>query len=150
MSRAGNNLAAIELINLASLGRQGGRRIPAVAASLRTLVLALSFGVVVETAAVGPYFENERAPGEGTAGPTPDFKRHRPAEKPPQVDRVVKGQLVRIDAGVFVVRDGVAGEVVEMRVEPRTRMDVLPQVGDQVEVELLSNGNAWSIKRIEQ
>ncbi len=29
-------------------------------------------------------------------------------------------------------------------------MDVLPQIGDQVEAELLSNGNAWSIKRIEK
>ncbi len=36
-----------------------------------------------------------------------------------------------------------------MKIDPGTHMDVLPQVGDQVEAELLSNGNAWSIKRIE-
>jgi hypothetical protein len=150
MPLAGNNLAAIHLIDTAQLGHQALWRIPCTAVSVRALVLALSFGVVVESAAVGPYFENERAPGEGTAGPAPDFKRPDPAAKPPQVTRVVKGRLVRIDGAVFVVRDGIAGEVVEMKVEPDTRMDLLPQVGDQLEVELLSNGNVWSIKRIEK
>jgi hypothetical protein len=148
MPLAGNNLAAIQLLNTAQLGFQA-RRIPYMAVPLRSIILALSFGVVVETAAVGPYFENERAPGEGTAGPTPDFKRPDPAPKPPQVDRLVKGKLVRIDGSIFVVRDGIAGEDVKMKIEKETRMDVLPQIGDQVEVELLSNGNAWSIKRTE-
>jgi hypothetical protein len=112
------------------------------------MVLTVTLGSVAESGAVGPYFENERAPGEGTAGPTPDFKRPEPAAKPPQVDRLVKGRLVRIDGTVFVVRDGAAGEEVEMKVEQGTRMEVLPQIGDQVEVELLSNGSAWSLKRI--
>jgi hypothetical protein len=149
MSLAGNNLAATQLLNTALLGCQAPRRIPFMAISLRALVWTFSFGVVVETAAVGPYFENERAPGEGAAGPTPDFKRPPPPAKPPQVDRVVKGRLLRIDGSVFVVRDGIAGEEVEMKVERDTRMDLLPQIGDEVQAELLSNGNAWSIKRIE-
>ena len=107
--------------------------------------LLLSMALLGEVAGVGPYFENERAPNDPTA-PTPDLKGAVPPAKPPKVDRLVKGKLVMTDGTTYVVRDFVAGQDVQMKVDRDTRMDMVPRIGDQVEVELLPNGNAWSIK----
>ena len=119
-----------------------------IAISPRRTVPGLLFSLVLlsEAAAVGPYFENERAPNDPTAAPAPNFKGAVPPVKPPQVDRLVKGRLVKTDGAVYIVRDHVAGQDVQMTVDRDTRMEVTPRIGDQVEVELLSNGNAWSIK----
>jgi hypothetical protein len=118
------------------------------AESLRISVpaLLLSMALVGEAAAVGPFFENERAPNDPLAIPTPDLRRHAPPVKPPQVDRLVKGLLVKTDGSIYVVRDAIAGQDVKMIVDGDTRMETIVKIGDQVEVELLSNGNAWSIK----
>jgi hypothetical protein len=97
---------------------------------------------------VGPYFENERAPGDRKTGPAPDVQRHEVPPKPPQVNRLVRGELLKIEDFIYVVRDPVAGRTVEMKVDRDTRMEVTPRVGDQIEAELLSNGNAWSIKTV--
>jgi len=110
--------------------------------------LLLSLLVAAPVAAVGPYFENERAPGDRKAGPAPDFQRHEVPPKPPQVNRLVKGELLKIEDFIYVVRDPVAGTTVEMKVDPDTRMEVKPRVGDKIEAELLPNGNAWSIKTV--
>jgi hypothetical protein len=110
------------------------------------LGLLLSLALLNEAAAVGPYFENERAPNDPTAAPAPDLKRVVPPEKPPKVDRLVKGRLVKTDGSIYVVRDLVAGQDVQIKVDRDTRMEMVPQIGDHLEVELLSNGNAWSIK----
>ena len=109
--------------------------------------LLLSLSLEAPVLAVGPYFENERAPGDRKAGPIPDLPRETTPTKPPQVNRLVKGKLVKIDGFIYVVHDAVAGENVEMTVDRDTRLEPSPKVGDQVEAELLSNGNAWSIKR---
>jgi hypothetical protein len=116
---------------------------PTIAASL-----LLSLLVAAPVAAVGPYFENERAPGDRKAGPAPDVQRHEVPAKTPQVNRLVKGELLKIQDFIFVVRDPVAGKTVEMKVDRDTRMEVTPRVGDQIEAELLPNGNAWSIKTV--
>ena len=110
------------------------------------VALVLSLALLNEAAAVGPYFENERAPNDPTAAPAPDLKRVVPPGKPPKVDRLVKGRLVKTDGATYVVRDMVAGQDVQIKIDHDTRMEMVPQIGDQVEVELLSNGNAWSIK----
>jgi len=116
--------------------------------SLRIIVpaLLLSMALLGEVAAVGPFFENERAPNDPIASPPPDLRRHAPPAKPPQVDRLVKGLLVKTDGSIYVVRDLIAGQDVPIIVDGDTRMETIVKIGDQVEVELLSNGNAWSIK----
>ena len=116
---------------------------PRIAASL-----LLSLLVAAPVAAVGPYFENERAPGDRKAGPAPDVQRHEIPAKTPQVNRLVKGELLKIEDFIYVVRDPVAGKTVEMKVDRDTRMEVTPRIGDQIEAELLPNGNAWSIKTV--
>ena len=118
------------------------------AISPRRVTLGVLFSLVLvnEADAVGPYFENERAPNDPTTAPTPDLKRVMPPEKPPKVDRLVKGRLVKTDGSIYVVRDLIAGQDVHIKVDRDTRMEMVPEVGDHVEVELLSNGNAWSIK----
>ncbi|HEY3196370.1 MAG TPA: hypothetical protein VGJ57_00030 [Nitrospirales bacterium] len=110
------------------------------------LGLLLSMALLNEAAAVGPYFENERAPNDPTAAPAPSLKGVVPPAKPPKVDRLVKGRVVKTDGSVYIVRDLIAGQDVQMTVDRDTRMEFAPQIGDQVEVELLSNGNAWSVK----
>jgi hypothetical protein len=110
--------------------------------------LLLSLLVAAPVAAVGPYFENERAPGDRTAGPAPDFQRQEVPPKLPKVNRLVKGELLKIEDFIYVVRDPVAGTTVEMKVDRNTRMEVKPRVGDKIEAELLPNGNAWSIKTV--
>ena len=110
--------------------------------------LLLSLLVAAPVAAVGPYFENERAPGDRKAGPVPDLQRKEFPTKLPQVNRLVKGELLKIDDFIYVVRDPVAGKTVEMKIDRDTRMEVIPRVGDQVEAELLPNGNVWSIKTV--
>jgi hypothetical protein len=121
-----------------------------VAASCLKIVagLLLSLLVAAPVAAVGPYFDNERAPGDGKAGPVPDFQRHEVPPKSPQVNRLVKGELLKIEDFIYVVRDPVAGTTIEMKVDRDTRMEVNPRVGDKIEAELLPNGNAWSIKTV--
>jgi hypothetical protein len=110
--------------------------------------LLLSLLVAAPVAAVGPYFENERAPGDRKAGPAPDLQRKELPTKLPQVNRLVKGELLKIEDFIYVVRDPVAGKTVEMKIDRDTRMEVIPRVGDQIEAELLPNGNAWSIKTV--
>jgi len=116
--------------------------------SVRIIVpaLLLSMALLGEVAAVGPFFENERAPNDPIASPLPDLRRHAPPARPPQVDRLVKGLLVKTDGSIYVVRDLIAGQDVPIIVDGDTRMETIVKIGDQVEVELLSNGNAWSIK----
>lgn len=110
--------------------------------------LLLTLLVAAPVAAVGPYFDNERAPGDGKAGPAPDFQRQEVPPKLPKANRLVKGELLKIEDFIYVVRDPVAGTTVEMKVDRDTRMEVNPRVGDKIEAELLPNGNAWSIKTV--
>ncbi len=72
--------------------KTAGASCPKIAAGL-----LLSLLVAAPVAAVGPYFENERAPGDRKAGPVPDVQRHEVPPKSPQVNRLVKGELLKIE-----------------------------------------------------
>ena len=109
--------------------------------------LLLSLALTAQAAAVGPYFENELAPGDRTAGPAPDLKRPEPPPKSPQSRKVVKGQLIKTDHSTYVLKD-VSGMVIELKVDANTRMQVVPKVGDQVEAEVMSDGTTRSIQPV--
>lgn len=110
--------------------------------------LLLSLVITGQAAAVGPYFENELAPGDRTAGPAPDLQRPPPPPKAPQPHRVIKGQLMRTDSSTYVLRDVISGAVIELKVDGNTRMQVVPNVGDNVEAELMSDGTTRSIQTV--
>lgn len=113
------------------------------------LSLGISAGLSQIAFAVGPYFENERKPGDRLAGPTPDLPPRAAPPQKPKVTRVIKGELLKIEQFVYLVRDDIAGNQVEVRIDGNTRMDEVPKIGDKIQVELLESGNAWSIKRAE-
>lgn len=59
-------------------------------------------------------------------------------------DRVVTGELLKIDGKNYVVKDQ-AGKEVQFQLDDRTRMNARPKVGDQIRAEVQPQGYAYSI-----
>jgi hypothetical protein len=55
---------------------------------------------------------------------------------------------MRTDKSTYVLRDVISGAVIELKVDSNTRMQVVPNVGDHVEAELMSDGTTRSIQTV--
>ena len=116
-----------------------------------TLGAILSLALGGQASGVGPFFENERKPGDHMPGPTPEIlaPREAPSVRPPEVTRLVKGKLLYTDEYLYVVREESGDAEVSLKITPDTRIGRTPRVGDRIEAEVRSNGDAWSVKPIE-
>jgi hypothetical protein len=59
-------------------------------------------------------------------------------------DRVVTGELLKIDGKNYVVKDP-SGKEVSIQLDERTRMNARPNVGDQIRVQVEPQGYAYSV-----
>jgi hypothetical protein len=125
--------------------------------ALFSLGMVMLLGSAGPVAAVGPYFENERGPGDQIRGPAPESlipgppltaPRHALEVKPSDVTRLVKGTILTADEYIYVVRDESASVEVAIKITPDTRITAQPRVGDKIEAQVRSNGDAWSVKPI--
>lgn len=67
------------------------------------------------------------------------------AAQPAASPQVIKGDLLSIKGEVYVVRD-VFGRLVRLRVNKETKRERLVVPGEKVEVEMMPDGRALSIK----
>jgi hypothetical protein len=61
-------------------------------------------------------------------------------------DETLQGEVLKIDGDKYVVRDA-AGNKVSFRVNEQTKLEVTPQVGDNIEAILTEGGQAKLVKK---
>jgi hypothetical protein len=112
---------------------------------LAVVVWTLTLGFTTFTHGVGPFFENERAPGNRVEGPAPDFRLPGQNLPPPAASAErVQGEVLKIEGEYYVVRDA-AGNDVRLHIDKDTKMEIVPQVGDKIEAQMTTGGHTRAI-----
>src|SRR5437870_494735 len=112
--------------------------------TMKTLLAVMMLGVVLTFGmqSTGNAVTSEPNPPAGApATSAPPVERDRPGLN------IVKGELLKIEGTDYIIRD-MSGKEMRLDVDPGTKIQGAPKVGDKIEAEISSGRRAASIKKV--